>query len=149
MNQHKNTFRLTALLTVVAIILGIYVFRLQNVQIAQAKAAKNVRTDTYTYYTRVTAAREIQRARWKPFGFSYNSEIPEKFLRRNASMKPEVRDFILETLKRVKLSGRGLSRVLRVARTIADLEVAPRIEVRHVAEAAGYREGEATSWMNG
>ncbi len=57
MNQHKNTFRLTALLTVVAIILGIYVFRLQNVQIAQAKAAKNVRTDTYTYYTRVTAAR--------------------------------------------------------------------------------------------
>ena len=47
MNQHKNTFRLTALLTVVAIILGIYVFRLQNVQIAQAKAAKNVRTDTY------------------------------------------------------------------------------------------------------
>ena len=98
---------------------------------------------------RVTAAREIQRARWKPFGFSYNSEIPEKFLRRNASMKPEVRDFILETLKRVKLSGRGLSRVLRVARTIADLEAAPRIEVRHVAEAAGYREGEATSWMNG
>ena len=98
---------------------------------------------------RVAAAREIQRARWKPFGFSYNSEIPEKFLRRNASMKPEVRDFILETLKRVKLSGRGLSRVLRVARTIADLEAAPRIEVRHVAEAAGYREGEATSWMNG
>ena len=98
---------------------------------------------------RVTAAREIQRARWKPFGFSYNSEIPEKFLRRNASMKPDVRDFILETLKRVKLSGRGLSRVLRVARTIADLEAAPRIEVRHVAEAAGYREGEATSWMNG
>lgn len=98
---------------------------------------------------RVTAAREIQRERWKPFGFAYNSEIPEKFLRRNASMKPEVRDFILETLKRVKLSGRGLSRVLRVARTIADLEAAPRIEVRHVAEAAGYREGEATSWMNG
>ncbi|OUO94635.1 YifB family Mg chelatase-like AAA ATPase [Cloacibacillus sp. An23] len=97
---------------------------------------------------RVTAAREIQRARWKPFGFRYNAEIPEKFLRRNASMKPEVRAFILETLKRVKLSGRGLSRVLRVARTIADLEDAPQIEIRHVAEAAGYREGEATSWMN-
>ena len=98
---------------------------------------------------RVTAAREIQRARWKPFGFQYNSEIPEKFLRRNASMKADVRAFILETLKRVKLSGRGLSRVLRVARTIADLEGALQIEVRHVAEATGYREGEATSWMNG
>lgn len=98
---------------------------------------------------RVAAARDIQRKRWNPFGFTYNSEIPEKFLRRNASMKPEVRAFILDTLKRVKLSGRGLSRVLRVARTIADLEGAPRIEVHHVAEAAGYREGEATSWMNG
>ena len=98
---------------------------------------------------RVAAAREIQRGRWKPFGFTYNSEIPEKLLRRNASMKPEVRAFILETLKRVKLSGRGLSRVLRVARTIADLDGAPRIEVRHVAEAAGYRGGEATSWVNG
>lgn len=98
---------------------------------------------------RVAAARDIQRKRWNPFGFTYNSEIPEKFLQRNASMKPEVRAFILDTLKRVKLSGRGLSRVLRVARTIADLEGAPRIEVHHVAEAAGYREGEATSWMNG
>ncbi len=98
---------------------------------------------------RVTSARRIQRARWEPFGFRCNAEIPEKFLRRNASMKPEVRAFILETLKRVKLSGRGISRVLRVARTIADLEGAPQIETAHVAEAAGYREGEATSWMNG
>ncbi len=98
---------------------------------------------------RVAAAREIQRVRWKPFGFACNAEIPEKFLRRNASMKPEVRAFILETLKRVRLSGRGLSRVLRVARTIADLEGAPRVDVRHVAEAAGYREGEAAPWTIG
>ena len=81
-------------------------------------------------------------------GVPYQGEILFEGTR-VSSMKPEVRDFILETLKRVKLSGRGLSRVLRVARTIADLEAAPRIEVRHVAEAAGYREGEATSWMNG
>ena len=62
-------------------------------------------------------------------------------------MKPEVRSFILEALKGVKLSGRGLSRVLRVSRTIADLAGAPQIEVGHVAEAISYREGEATSWM--
>ena len=96
---------------------------------------------------RVSAARKIQAERWSRFGFQCNSEIPEKFLRRNASMRPEVRSFILEALKGVKLSGRGLSRVLRVARTIADLEGAVQIEVKHVAEAVSYREGEATAWM--
>ncbi|MCF0247381.1 MAG: YifB family Mg chelatase-like AAA ATPase, partial [Synergistes sp.] len=101
-----------------------------------------------TIRARVTAARKLQADRWSRFGFQCNSEIPEKFLRRNASMKPEVREFILGALKNdVKLSGRGLSRVLRVARTIADLAGAPQIEVAHVAEAISYREGEATSWM--
>lgn len=98
---------------------------------------------------RVVMAREIQAARWSPFGFLYNSEIPEKLLRRNAIMKQDVKAFILDILKRVLLSGRGLSRVLRVARTIADLDGAPQVEVGHVAEAVGYREGEATAWMNG
>ena len=96
---------------------------------------------------RVAYAREVQARRWAGLGFQCNSEIPEKFLRRSASMKPEVRSFILEALKGVKLSGRGLSRVLRVSRTIADLAGAPQIEVGHVAEAISYREGEATSWM--
>ena len=47
----------------------------------------------------------------------------------------------------MRLSGRGLTRVLRVSRTIADLEGAERIDVQHVAEALGYREGEALSWL--
>ncbi len=100
-----------------------------------------------TVRARVAEARKVQARRWADLGFQCNSEIPEKFLRRNAAMKPEVRSFILEALKGVKLSGRGLSRVLRVSRTIADLAGAPQIEVGHVAEAMSYREGEATSWM--
>ena len=62
-------------------------------------------------------------------------------------IKPEVKSFILQSLNKVRLSGRGLTRVLRVARTIADLEGAERIGVAHVAEALSYREGEALSWM--
>lgn len=96
---------------------------------------------------RVTQAREIQVARWKNFGFSSNSEIPEKILRRHILIKPEIRDFLLQALKKVKLSGRGLSRVLRTSQTIADLEGASQIEMHHVAEALSYREGEAMAWM--
>ncbi|MEG1603369.1 MAG: YifB family Mg chelatase-like AAA ATPase [Cloacibacillus sp.] len=101
-----------------------------------------------TVRARVAAARKIQERRWAPFGFQCNSEIPEKFLRKNAAMKKEVREFILEQLKSVSLSGRGLSRVLRVARTIADLEGAAQVDVAHIAEAVSYREGEALAWMN-
>lgn len=97
---------------------------------------------------RVTEARKVQEERWSRFGFHCNSEIPEKFLRKNASMKADVREFILEQLKSVSLSGRGLARVLRVARTIADLDGAAQVGVPHVAEAVSYREGEALAWMN-
>lgn len=96
---------------------------------------------------RVKAARERQVARWSDFGFQCNSEIPEKILRRHIQIKPDVKNFILQALNKVRLSGRGLSRVLRVSRTIADLELSERIEIVHVAEALSYREGEALSWM--
>ncbi len=96
---------------------------------------------------RVAAAREIQNERWKKFGFSCNSEIPERILRRSANIKPEVREFLLAAMNRVRLSGRGLSRVLRVARTIADIEGSTRIEIQHVSEALSYRGSEALAWM--
>jgi magnesium chelatase family protein len=96
---------------------------------------------------RVTAARSVQSKRWGRLGFECNSEIPERVLRRHIQIMPEVKNFILQALRRVRLSGRGLSRVLRVSRTIADLAGAERIEITHVAEALAYREGEALSWM--
>ena len=96
---------------------------------------------------RVKKARALQVERWSRFGFQCNSEIPERILRRHIQIKPDVKSFILQALNRVRLSGRGLSRVLRVSRTIADLEHAERIEIEHVAEALSYREGEALSWM--
>jgi magnesium chelatase family protein len=96
---------------------------------------------------RVKEARLRQEKRWNKLGFQCNSEIPEKILRHHVQIKPEVREFLLKSLNRVRLSGRGLSRVLRVSRTIADLEDTERIEIQHVAEALSYREGEALSWM--
>lgn len=98
---------------------------------------------------RVINARKIQEARWKSYGFSCNSEIPEKILRTKVSLKPEVKDFLLQTLKEIKLTGRGIARILRVARTIADLDGASQTGIQHIAEAISYREGEAISWMNG
>lgn len=98
---------------------------------------------------RVAGARKIQRERWKSLGYQCNSELPERVLRRKLAIKKEIKDFLTQALMRVKLSGRGLSRVLRVSRTIADLEKSKDIELQHVAEALSYREGEALSWIRG
>ena len=113
---------------------------LMTVQNANAERSATVRE-------RVIKARKIQEERWKNFGFTTNSEIPERILQKNINLRPEVRSFILDVLKTVKLSGRGLSRVLKVARTIADLEGKKQIDVESLAEAVSFREGQGMSWM--
>jgi magnesium chelatase family protein len=92
---------------------------------------------------RVQAARQCQQERWRDHGYNCNAELPERLLRRNLSMEDDVKPFLAQTMKGLRLSGRGFSRVLRVARTIADLDGAEKIAVQHVAESLSYREGEA------
>ena len=94
---------------------------------------------------RVQAARSRQQERWRELGYSCNAELPEKVLRRNLGMEDDVKPFLAQAMKGMRLSGRGFSRVLRVARTIADLDDVPEISVPHVAESLSYREGEALS----
>jgi magnesium chelatase family protein len=90
---------------------------------------------------RVRAAREIQRRRWAGEGFSCNAELPERLVKRSLRLDKGVRPFLASMAERLRLSGRGISRVLKVSRTIADLAGAPEVEVPHVAEALAYRDG--------
>ena len=96
---------------------------------------------------RVEEARGIQRERWASQGIQCNAELPEGLVRRSLRLSPEVRPFLAEVLGRLRLSGRGLSRILKVARTVADLEASSSVEVPHVAEALAFREGEG-SWTD-
>lgn len=92
---------------------------------------------------RVIEARERQQRRWGPMGYQCNAELPEKIIRHHLEMDDDVKPFLTNAMKDLHLSGRGFSRVLRVARTIADLEGAERVGVSHIAESLSYREGEA------
>ena len=57
MNQHKNSFRIGALSFLVVVMLGVFAVRLFQIQVQQAQEYGNTDSGTYTYYTRVTAAR--------------------------------------------------------------------------------------------
>ncbi|QTX33775.1 YifB family Mg chelatase-like AAA ATPase [Aminithiophilus ramosus] len=98
---------------------------------------------------RVEAARTLQQERWKRWGYGCNAEIPEKILRRTFQGGGEIRAFLASAARRHRLTGRGVSRVLRVARTIADLAGASHIDVGHVAEALAYRGRGGEGWTEG
>ncbi|MEO6797556.1 MAG: YifB family Mg chelatase-like AAA ATPase [Candidatus Dormibacter sp.] len=87
---------------------------------------------------RVEQARAFQQAR-RPCG-PLNGALTGPMLRRDAAL-PAVAKSLLETAaERLQLSGRAIHRVLRVARTIADLEAAADLTIDHIAEALQFRE---------
>ena len=73
-----------------------------------------------------------------------NARLESEELRRHCELERSAWNLIEVLVERQELSGRGIDRVLRVARTIADLAESPRIERPHVAEAVSYR-GSLTS----
>ena len=89
---------------------------------------------------RVIRARKIQVERWREYGLTCNAEIPEKLVKKCLTLDDDTRSYLATMAAKVNLSGRGLSRVLKVARTIADLSGEESIQKKHVAEALMYRQ---------
>jgi magnesium chelatase family protein len=88
---------------------------------------------------RVLAARERQATRLGASGCRVNAELDARSTRAVAGLARGAARPLLDALDAGLLTGRGHDRVLRVARTIADLASAERIERQHVTEALGYR----------
>ena len=89
---------------------------------------------------RVTAARDIQHARFdgQP-GMSVNADAEGDMLEEIASPDSEARALLTKVADRFHLSARGYHRVIRVARTIADLQGAETVRKPHIAEAVSFR----------
>jgi magnesium chelatase family protein len=89
---------------------------------------------------RVAQARAIQRERYDGVaGVSANADAEGDLLDAVAEPETAARELLVSAAEKFRLSARGYHRVLRVARTIADLDGAAAIARRHVAEALGYR----------
>jgi magnesium chelatase family protein len=97
---------------------------------------------------RVIAARKIQEERFKPFkGIHCNAMMTERMLQEFAEPDAASLDMLRMAMERLKLSARAYSRILKIARTIADLEGSEKVQSHHIAEAIGYRNLDREGWM--
>ncbi|MFC6452060.1 MULTISPECIES: YifB family Mg chelatase-like AAA ATPase [Paenibacillus] len=88
---------------------------------------------------RVDQARQIQLERYADSGIMFNSELHGKLLRQHCKLQPDAESMLRRSFEVLGLSVRAYDRILKIARTIADLEGHARIEAPHLAEALQYR----------
>jgi magnesium chelatase family protein len=87
----------------------------------------------------VNAALVIQQNRYAQESFRFNSQLPTSTLRKYAPIPKQAIKLLEHAFTKLGLSMRGYERIIKIARTIADLEAAQHITIEHVAEAVQYR----------
>ena len=96
---------------------------------------------------RVIRARKIQEERFKDFkGIHCNAMMTERMLHQFAEPDAQSLEMLRMAMERLKLSARAYSRILKVARTIADLVGSENVQSMHIAEAIGYRNLDRGDW---
>ena len=96
---------------------------------------------------RVIKARQIQEQRYKEYkNIHCNAQMTERMIHLYAEPDQPSLDMLRMAMERLSLSARAYGRILKVARTIADLEGSEKIQSQHIAEAIGYRNLDRGDW---
>lgn len=97
---------------------------------------------------RVVRARKIQEERFRGLkGIHCNAQMKPAQIRKFAQLDEHSTGMLKMAMERLKLSARAYDRIIKVARTIADLDGKQNIEVTHIAEAVGYRNLDRSDWV--
>jgi magnesium chelatase family protein len=97
---------------------------------------------------RVTKAREIQSHRFEELdSIHYNAQMSTKQIRTYCALDEVSLKLLKTAMERLNLSARAYDRILKVARTIADLEQAETVSSNHIAEAIQYRSLDREGWL--
>ena len=97
----------------------------------------------------VIQARKMQERRFAGTGLMFNAQMGVKDIEKYIRLNPGEEDFMRDAYERMHLSLRSYHRMLRVARTIADLEGSEEVERKHLNEALCYRGIEDRYWRGG
>jgi len=99
---------------------------------ASSETSQNIKT-------RVNDARKIQSDRYKNYDIFSNSELTPKLINKYCKLDAQSKALMENAFSKLHLSARAYTRILKVARTIADLESSENIMPNHIAEAIQYR----------
>ena len=95
---------------------------------------------------RIIKARNIQQKRYTGLGIMTNSELSSKYISKYCKINRESEQLLKCAFERLGLSARAYNKILKVARTAADLEGSENIETEHIAEAIQYRSLDRKYW---
>ncbi len=118
-----------------------------GVKYQKLKSAKEEESSE-TIRERVEGARQTQYNRYKEDKIYTNSQLTPKLIEKYCKLDEKSQRLIENAFDKLGLSARAYSRILKVARTIADLDKKENIEVQHIAEAIQYRSLDKKYWRN-
>ena len=96
---------------------------------------------------RVIHARMIQEERFKDLeNIYYNAQMPSAMVKKVCGLDPDGRDLLKLSMEKLQLSARAYDRILKVSRTIADLDGKNEISIEHLSEAIHYRSLDRDDW---
>ena len=107
---------------------------------------KSFGESSYDIRQRVNNARKIQQARYKDISIHSNSELSASLMDEYCALDDESNELLKNAFNKFGLSARAHNRILKVARTIADLEEEKDISSSHIAEAIRYRTLDKRFW---
>ncbi len=97
---------------------------------------------------RVNKARKIGIERYKKYGIYSNSELTPDLIKKYCKLQKREKKILEEAFEKLGFSARAYGRILKVARTIADLDEKENIELKHLTEAIRYRDLDRKYWNN-
>lgn len=112
-------------------------------KLSEARVSEN----SQAVRARVVEARKIQALRFaKNAGIHCNAQMTSKLLRKHCEIDPDGQAIMKTAMERLGLSARAYDRILKVSRTIADLEASEKIDASHLSEAIQYRSLDRENW---
>lgn len=98
---------------------------------------------------RVVQAMEVQKSRYQKEAFCYNSQIPSSKIKEYCALTPELEDYMRQMFQKLNLTARSYHKILKVSRTLADMESSEKIQKKHLDEAICYRSLERKFFQRG